>query len=566
MNFSNICKTEEKINQFKILLMVVIMTTYSISNLFADDQLTLSEKVEKILSELTLEEKISMLHGNSKFTIAGVERLGIPEWKMSDGPHGVREEINRHDWEPAGLDTDFSTYLPAGTALAATWNPDLAYKFGTVLGREARGRGKDIILGPGINIHRTPVGGRNFEYMSEDPYLITRMTVPYIKGVQEQDVAACLKHFALNNQEFERFRVNVIVDERALREIYLPGFEAAVKEGEVLTVMSAYNKFRGKWCSENPYLLTDILKNEWGFEGVVISDWDGTHSTLDAALAGLDIEMGTNKEDYDEYYFANQLKEAVEEGKVKLNIIDDKVRRILTAMFKSKVFDSSRSSGEFASERNFALARKVAEESVVLLKNQNNILPLAEDQIKNIAVIGENAIAKHAAGGGSSGIKTKYEITPLEGLTARLKNKVEISFAQGYKTTTTFDWAAGVEDTSEVDAAFKINLRNEAVDIAKEADYVIMFMGLNHHFDMESVDLKSMQLPYEQDELIKEVLKVNEKVIIVLIGGTSIDMSNWVKEVPAILQGWYAGSEAGNVFSDILFGDINPSLISSSCS
>ncbi len=540
-----------------ILIVLTMVTTSNISN--AQNADSDNERVEQLISKLTLDEKISMLHGNSKFTIAGVERLGIPEWKMSDGPHGVREEIERDSWDVAGWDNDFSTYLPVGTALAATWNPELAYQFGEVLGREARARGKDIILGPGVNILRTPLCGRNFEYGSEDPYLVTKMVVPYIKGVQEQDVAACVKHFALNNQEFERFKVNIEVDERTMREIYLPGFKAAVEEAGVLTVMSAYNKVRGKWCSENKYLLTDILKKEWGFPGVVLSDWDGVHSTYDAAIAGLDIEMGTLVDNYKDYYFADALKKAVLDGKIGIEVIDDKVRRILTSMFKSNVFNKERSKGEYISDRNFAVAKTVAEEAVVLLKNKDNILPLKENEITTLAVIGENAIVKQAAGGGSSGIKAKYEITPLEGLKNKLGDKVKINFAQGYKSTTTFDWADGVHDTSEVDAPYKTKLKNEAVEIAKDADYVIMFVGLSHHQDMESVDRPDMNLPYGQDQLIKEVLEKNKNTIVVLISGSAVDISQWGANTPAIIQGWYAGSEAGNVFADILFGDVNPS-------
>lgn len=542
-----------------LLLAFIIMSMGSRNIVLAQESDSIRIKVENILTQLTLDEKISMLHGNSKFTIAGVERLGIPEWKMSDGPNGVREEIKRDSWDVAGWDNDFSTYLPRGTALAATWNTNLAHEYGTVLGREARARGKDIILGPGINVHRTPLCGRNFEYMSEDPYLISKMVVPYIKGVQEQDVAACVKHYAFNNQEYERFKVNVEIDERTIREIYLPGFKAAIKEGNALTVMSAYNKFRGKWCSENKYILTDILKNEWGFKGAVISDWDGVHSTKEAALAGLDIEMGTNKDNYNDYYFADALKAAVEDGEVGVEIINDKVKRILTSMFQSKVFDENRSKGEFISERNFATAKNVAEEAVVLLKNENKALPLKIENIKTLAVIGENAITKHAQGGGSCGVKTKYEITPLEGLQNKLGDNVVINFAQGYKSTSTFDWAKGVIDTSNINADYKVKLKDEAVEIAKNADCVIMFVGLNHHQDLESVDRVDMNLPYGQDQLIKEVLESNKNTVVVMIGGSPVDISQWVNIAPAIVQGWYAGSEAGNVFAEILFGDVNPS-------
>lgn len=540
------------------LLLALAYNSLNAYNLSPQDEENVKTKVENLISQLTLDEKISMVHANSKFTIAGVERLGIPEWKMSDGPHGVREEISRDSWDPAGWDNDYSTYLPVGTALASTWNPELAYQFGIVLGREARAREKDVILGPGINVMRTPLCGRNFEYMGEDPYLISQMVAPYIIGVQEQDVVACVKHYALNNQEYERFRVNVEADERALREIYLPGFKAAVQEGGVLSVMTAYNKFRGKWCSENKYLLTDILKDEWGFKGVTISDWDGTHSTVDAALAGLDIEMGTKRDNYDDYYFADALKEAVENGQVPVEVIDDKVRRILTAMIKSNVLSDDRYDGEFISERNFETARKVAEEAVVLLKN-DDVLPLDKTSLKSIAVIGENAALEQASGGGSSAIKAKYEITPLEGLNNLLGDEVEINYAQGYKSTTTFDWEGGVVDTSKSEVDFRANMRNEAVEIAKDADYVLMFVGLNHHFDLESVDRPDMKLPYEQDKLINEILKVNKNVVVVLVSGSPVDMTMWVDDAPAIVQGWYAGSEAGNVFADVLFGNVNPS-------
>ncbi len=517
------------------------------------------EFINNLMSQLTLEEKVSMVHANSKFSNSGVERLNIPEWKLSDGPHGVREEINRHNWDPAGLDNDFATYLPVGTALAATWNPDLALQFGEVLGREARARNKDVILGPGINIIRTPLCGRNFEYMSEDPYLITKLAVPYIKGVQAQDVATSVKHYAANNQEYERFRVNIEMDERTLREIYLPGFESAIIEGKALTVMAAYNKFRGDWCSENKYLLTDILKNEWNFDGVVMSDWDGTHSTVKAANAGLDLEMGTDVEDYNKFYFADALIDAVNNGEVSVNTVDDKVRRILTVMYRTKVFDEKRFEGEFITERNFQVAKDVAEEAVVLLKNEKSVLPLDKSKIKSIAVIGENAITKHASGGGSSGIKAKYEITPLEGLQNKLGNNFQINFAKGYESTTKFDWSNGTVDTAKNASIKSSKLRKEAVEAAKNSEYVIMFLGLSHHYDMESVDRTEMSLPYEQNELIKAILEINKNVLIVLIGGQPVEVNQWVNEVPAILQGWYAGSEAGNVFADILFGDTNPS-------
>jgi beta-glucosidase len=541
----------------KLVLLLLISCHLLMQGSIAQEKSNFSDEIKSLVEQLTLDEKISMLHGNSNFTTASVERLGIPEWKMSDGPHGVREELDRNTWSPLNLTTDYCTYLPTGTALSATWNPDLAYEFGKVLGNEARARGKDIILGPGINMHRTPLCGRNFEYMSEDPYLNSVMVVPYVKGVQEQDVAACVKHYAINVQEYERSTVNHVLDERTLREIYLPGYEAAIVEGQALTVMTGYNKVNGYWCSENEYLLTDILRNEWGFKGATISDWGGTYSTIPAANAGLDIEMGTRVDDYKDFYFADTLKNAVLDGKVDISKIDEKVSNILYAMFKTKVFDENRSEGAFALDEHFATSKKIAEEAVVLLKNDENKLPLNPRTIKSIAVIGENAVTKHAAGGGSSGLKTKYEISPLEGLRNKLDEKIQINYSPGYKETTVFDWDNGIKDTGSVEELAV--LREEAVKVAAESELVLMFLGLNHDLDTEAYDRPDMKLPFEQDKLIEQVLEVNKNVVIVLIGGSPIDISAWEDDVSSIVLGWYAGSEAGNVFADILFGDVNPS-------
>lgn len=537
---------------FFLFLLIASCTSQSF---IQDKELSVEHKIEALLSQMTLEEKINMTHGNTKFSTAGVARLGIPDLMMSDGPHGVREEIKPDSWEPAGWTNDSASYFPTGTALSATWNPDLAYRFGQALGQEARARDKDIILGPGINIMRTPLCGRNFEYMGEDPFLVTRMVVPCIKGIQEQDVAACLKHFALNNQEFERNTINAQLSERALQEIYLPGYEAAVKDGNVFTVMSAYNKVRGAWCSENPYLLNDILKKQWQFPGIVISDWAGTHSTVEAANAGLDIEMGTNRP-YNEFYFADPLLQAVKNGAVSEKTIDDKVRRILTVMYKSGIFNENRSEGSFTTQEHFDIARKVAEEAVVLLKNDHNLLPLDKKKIKSITVVGDNATRKHAAGGGSSGLKALYEITPLHGLKNKISADTKLKFAQGYKRTTKFTWNKGVLNFFDADEAEQ--LRKEAVAAAGESEVVIVFAGLNHDFDTEGTDRQNLVLPYQQDLLIKEICDVNPNTIVVLISGSPVEMP-WHKQVPVIVQGWYAGMEAGNVFADILFGDVNPS-------
>lgn len=375
----------------------------------------IEQKIDELIARMTLEEKTALCHAGSKFAVAANARLGIPEFWMSDGPHGVRREIERNSWDPVDTDTDFATYLPPGTALAATWNPERARQFGEVLGAESRARGKDIILGPGINIVRTPVCGRNFEYYGEDPHHISKMVAPAIQGIQSQGVAACVKHYAANSQELNRHGVDAQMDERTLREIYLPGFKAAVVEGGVLTVMGAYNKFRGQYCCHNEHLVNDILKGEWAFAGSFISDWNGTKNTLEAAKFGLDLEMGTNRP-YDEYYLARPFREAIERGEVDVALLDDKVRRNLRVMFRIGMFDANRKPGALNAPRHQQVALEIAREAIVLLKNDNHVLPFDKNTLRKLVVIGDNATAKHALGGNSSAVKTPYEITPLEGL------------------------------------------------------------------------------------------------------------------------------------------------------
>ncbi|MEX2607050.1 MAG: glycoside hydrolase family 3 protein [Kiritimatiellia bacterium] len=387
--------------------------------------------IDNLITALTLEEKVSLCHAAGKFQNHGVERLGIPPLVMSDGPHGVRQELHMHGWDPLQTDSDTTTYLPVGTVLAATWNPDVAREFGEVLGSESRARGKDVILAPGINIIRDPLCGRNFEYLSEDPFLITQLAPPLIQGIQSQDTAACVKHFALNNQELNRHGYNAEPDERTLREIYLPGFEAAVKEGGVLTLMGSYNKYKGQWCCHNRELLVDLLKNEWGFEGLVVSDWDGCHVAEEAARNGLDIEMGTSAPSYDDYHLANAFLEGLRAGKYPVALVDDKVRRILHVIQALKVNQSTRKSGRQHPPEHAQTGRCIAEEGVVLLQN-DGILPLDLSSIKTIAVIGDNATRLHAQGGGSSGVKPWYEISPLEALRETLGTEVEILHAKGY--------------------------------------------------------------------------------------------------------------------------------------
>jgi beta-glucosidase len=509
--------------------------------LYLDPSQPVEIRVDDLLSRLTLEEKISIIHADSKFTTAAIPRLGIPRRWLSDGPHGVREDVGPDTWQPAGHTDDFSTAMPAGICLAATWNPDLGYSEGEAIGQEARKRGKDIMLGPGVNILRTPLCGRNFEYLGEDPFLTSRMAVGFIRGEQSQDISSCVKHFALNNQEFERGSVNVEVDERALREIYLPSFKAAVQEAGVWSVMGAYNQFRGQHCCENDYLLNKILKDEWGFKGLVMSDWNGTHDTREAALNGLDLEMGTEK-NYNDFYLAQPYLEGLQSGEFPMAGLDEKVRRNLRVMFTTHVFDPGRKTGSLNTAAHEVVARSVAEEGIVLLKNENHTLPLDESKIRTIAVIGENAVRLQSHGGESSEIKAFYEITPLQGLINRVGQHVNITFSEGYR--------------KNGDAS----LTEHAVAAAKSADMVIYFGGLNHDsgFDCEGSDRKDLKLPYGQDELIKKIVAANPQTIVV-VDGTMVEMDSWLGKVPALLQAWYPGMEGGNALARILFGDVNPS-------
>src|SRR5690606_20031149 len=390
------------------------------------------QKIDSLIAKMTLEEKAGMLHGTSMFATSGVPRLGIPELTMADGPLGVREEISRDSWAPAGWDNDFATYLPAGGGLSATWNTELAYTFGNVIGAEARDRNKDVLLAPAFNIIRTPLGGRTYEYFSEDPFLNKQITVPYIVGVQDNDVAACIKHYAVNNQETNRGTVDVLMDERTLREIYLPAFEAAIKDAHAYSVMGAYNKFRGDYLNENEYMLQNVLREEWGFKGIVISDWAAIHSTEKALKAGADVEMGTPGP-FNEYYFADPLIEAVRSGNLAEGEVNKHVRRVLRLMYNIKSIDSTgRAKGSRNTEQHLKDAYTIASESVILLKNDNKMLPLNLEGIKSIAVIGDNATKKNALGGLGAGVKAKLAVTPLEGLQNRLPQSVKITHAQGY--------------------------------------------------------------------------------------------------------------------------------------
>jgi beta-glucosidase len=540
----------------RLLVLLLIVNGEKAQSQTKQPDALIYQQIDAQLKRMTLEEKVGMLHASSSFTSGGVARLGIPELTTSDGPHGVRMEHGR-DWTPDNDHVnDSGTYLPTGVCLASTWNPKLGFAYGSVLGSEANARGKDIILGPGINIIRSPLNGRNFEYQSEDPYLVSKMVVGYIKGVQQQGVSACVKHFLANNQETERGRVNVLMSERALREIYLPGFKAAVTEAGVYAVMGAYNKFRGQWCTENDYLINKILKKEWAFKGLVMSDWGAVHNTMEALWHGTDLEMGTDLSGipYNKFFLADTVVTLVKKGVIDEKLIDEKVRRILYVMYQTHKFDK-RTPGAFSTAAHFETARKVAEEGIVLLKNNNNTLPLQTTGIKSIAVIGVNAARLQSEGGGSSQVRTRYEITPLEGLKNSCGNAITISYSPGY----------------EIKKNGKANqqLIDEAVEAAKKADVAIIAGGWTHGYnkyawtdnayDAEGTDKPDMEMPFGQNELIEAVVKANPRTIVVLLGGGPIDVSAWVNKVPAIIQAWYPGSEGGHALANILLGRVNPS-------
>ena len=543
-------------------------------------QTDLRSKAEVLTEKLTLDEKIGMVHGAQLFQTAGVERLGIPPLKMSDGPMGVRQEFKPASWEIIGLSDDYVTYLPCNSALAATWKRELAYNTGSVLGEEARGRGKDVILGPGVNIKRSPLCGRNFEYFSEDPYLTKELAVPFIQGVQNWDVAACVKHFAVNNQETERLWVDVEIDEKALREIYLPAFHDAVTKGGAYTLMTAYNMVNGTHCYANEHLLKDILRKEWGYDGTVISDWGGVHDTEMAAASALDIEMSVT-DNFDAYFMAEPLKKKIESGEISEEVLDEKVIHILMLMMRLHMIEGAeekrpRKAGSYNTAEHREKALAIARESVVLLKNEENRLPLEKENLKKLLVIGENAECVHSNGGGSAEIKALYEITPLMGIKTSLGGNTEVKFVQGYKRDDTAaesdkNWQeTSLEDgggsmKAEKDAvdeavrAERAKLRKEAAELAAQYEQVILIGGLNHEHDSEGNDRADMKLPYEQDELIQEVLKANPQTVIVMMGGSPVEMRSWIQEAKAVVWNWYAGMEGGKALAEVLFGQVNPS-------
>jgi beta-glucosidase len=536
---------------------------------YLDASQPIEERVEDALARMTLEEKIAMIHAQSKFSSPGVPRLGIPEIWCTDGPHGIRAEVFWDEWNQAGWTNDSCTAFPALTALAASWNRELSHLYGRSVGEEARYRNKNILLAPGVNIYRSPLNGRNFEYMGEDPYLAARMVVPYIHGVQENGVAACVKHFALNNQETNRHTVDVEVSDRALYEIYLPAFKAAVQEGGTWSIMGAYNRYKGQQACHNEYLLNDILKKEWGFDGVVVSDWGGAHDTKESIRNGLDLEFGTWTDGlsfgasnaYDNYHLAAPYLQMIREGEVGTQELDDKVRRILRLIFRTTM-DPARPYGSFASEEHSLAARRIAQEGIVLLQNENALLPLDPTRTGKVLVVGENAVKMMTIGGGSSSLKARYEISPLQGIREYLSEKgegAEVVFARGYvgEVSSRQDGLTGqsLQDDRTAD-----ELLAEAVEAAKTADVVLFFGGLNKskYQDCEGDDRRTMDLPYGQDRLIEALVGANPRTVVVMISGNAVAMP-WVAKVPSIVQGWYCGSEAGHALASVLFGGVNPS-------
>jgi len=541
---------------FIFCLTAVILITGCNGNVSPQDRLTANDKkISEIIAQMTLEEKVEMLHSKTNMSSEGVPRLGIQDIKYTDGPFGIREENGDH-FRPLGWKLDSATYFPTGSALAATWSKEMAYKNGLAIGKEGRLRGKDIILGPAINIQRLPVGGRTYEYLSEDPVLAARLSVEYTKGSQEAGTAVCLKHFALNNQETDRGSVNVIADERTMREIYLKPFEAAVKEAGAMCVMPAYNKVNGYYCSENARLLNEILREEWGFKGMTVSDWGGTHSTMGAALGGLCVQMtGDN-------YFGQALIDSVRNGALDEAVVDAKVRDILRLRFAIEPVPENVANTIMTSQPETQnVAYEIARKSIVLLKNEGRTLPITDD-VKKIAIIGQNAVLTTAAGGVGAGVKTLYEISPLEGIRNRAGDKVEVVYAPGYKNYIRQNrWSEGPDtlETTDMSEPADPALLAEAVALAVEADMVIFFGGTNKSIETEGSDRKNIDLPCGQNEIIRALHEVNPNVVTVLISGGPTDLRILDQYSPAIIQGWWNGMEGGTALAEVLFGDIAPS-------
>ena len=541
---------------------------------YLDETKPVEMRIEDALKRMTLDEKIAVIHAQSKFSSPGVKRLGFPDLWTDDGPHGVRPDVLWDEWVQAGQTNDSCVAFPALTCLAATWNPELVRLYGESLAEEALYRSKSAMLGPGVNIYRTPLGGRNFEYMGEDPWLASRMVVPYVQGLQSKGVAACVKHYALNNDEEYRHQVNVVISDRALHEIYLPAFKAAVMEGKAWSIMGAYNLYKNQHNCHNNTLLNKILKQDWQFDGVVISDWGGCHNTEEAIMNGLDLEFGTWTDGlsmgatnaYDTYYLADAYKRLIKEGKFSTKELDEKVRRLLRLFYRTTM-NRQKPYGFLCSESHYDAALKIAQEGIVLLKNdlvktgkkKQPLLPIDPAQTKRILVVGENAIKMMTVGGGSSSLKVQREILPLDGIKARF-NKSEVDFARGYVGDTVQSYNGVTVGRSLYDNRSKEDLISEAVEKAKSADVVIFVGGLNKsdYQDCEGHDRRSYDLPYAQNEVIEAIVKVNPRLVYVNISGNGAALP-WLQKVPAMLQGWFIGSESGEAIASVLAGDVNPS-------
>ena len=534
---------------------------------YLDNTKPVEQRIDDAIARMTLQEKIRIIHAQSKFSSAGVPRLGFPDFWTDDGPHGVRPDVLWDEWEQAGQTNDSCVAFPALTCLAASWNPQMSRIYGEALGEEALYRGKDMILGPGVNIYRTPLNGRNFEYMGEDPYLASIMVVPYIQGLQSKGVSACVKHYCLNNEEEYRHQVNVIVSDRALHEIYLPAFKAAVEKGKTWGIMGAYNLYKNEHNCHNQWTLNKILKGDWKYDGVVVSDWGGAHDTDQAVKNGLDIEFGTwtngltmgASNAYDNYYLAVPYIKGIQEGKYTTKELDEKVRRVLRLFYRTTM-NPNRPHGFLCSENHYAAARQIAEEGIVLLQNKNHVLPINTQKAQRVLVVGENAVKMMTVGGGSSSLKVQREISPLDGLKSRLeKDNVEVEFARGYVGDVSGNYNGVTTGQNLEDKRSETELIAEAVEKAKHADYVVMFGGLNKsdYQDCEGHDRKQLELPYAQDKLIKALAKANKNFIYVNISGNAVAMP-WKEKVAGIIQGWFIGSESGEALASILTGDKNP--------
>jgi beta-glucosidase len=522
------------------------------------------QRVEDLLGRMTPVEKAMMLGGSGWMETQPNARLGIPAIKMADGPLGVRNWTGpsaRTNAEPV-----LTTSFPSGIAIGASWDVALAQRQGQALAQEVKALGRDMILGPTVNINRQPLWGRNFEGYGEDPYLTSRLGVAFIKGVQSEKVIPSVKHFAANNQEFERHRIDEKIDVRALHEIYFPAFQAAVQEAGVWAVMSAYNKVNGQWCAENPFLLTETLQKRWGFQGFVISDWGSTYSTAPTVAAGMNLEMPGGEAmrkwmttaDFKDagngagWLTREKVLAAVAAGQLKEEAVDDSVRRMLRVMFSAGLFDTTRTGGgEIDTAEQKAVARLAATESIVLLKNEGGALPLGSPKIRSVAVIGPSAAIPRTGGGGSSLVRPRYSVTALDGIKQAAGAQVKVDYALGV----TMQGEDPVNETPEARA----RLRSDAVELARKADAAIVVVGNSFKLESENFDRPFMDLPAGQDDLIEAVAAANKNTIVVIVAGSPVTMTKWIGRIPAVVAAWYGGQEAGHAIGDILFGAQNPS-------